>query len=336
MTIDVGDVQEAPDVEDGWQMNEGNTAWEKTFLPTAGDTTETSIGGEQFLTVNQVVDSDGCDKKSVDGVEVCVSKGHQLTFTCNYPLANQNISTDTDFTVSGSDTTDSAINTGSLNYALTVDNSAGYAIGNLVSATITPLSTGLVTATILNCQVKNMDASITNNQVSLINANLSPVCDLEVAITTGQGDSALAFTWNAFKWSTTQGASSEETQIVDCSIALAVNPATVNPNSCSTGQDVGWAFSENTDCEQPGSSKLSWNHAVYGWELDYLYVGMESNTETVEVTNARTLEHCKAECQRQPGCTRVIITGQVRQVTCTLWSSCSEISTTSRFSYSME
>lgn len=355
MTIDVGDVQQAPDLEDGWEMNAGNTAWEKTFVPTAGDTTETSVGGAQFLTVSQVVDSDGCNKATVDGVEVCVSKGHQLTFTCNYPLADQNISTDTDFTVSGSDTTDSATNTGSLNYALTIDNSAGYEIGNVVSATITPLTTGLVTATILNCEVKNTDPAIVNNEVSLINADLAPVCDLEVAITTGQGDSALAFTWNAFKWSTTQGASSEETQTVECSIGLAVNPATVNPQSCTAGQTTGpaveWTVFDGSDCVNPpdrltpGSSRMNWD----GFNINGLptlrddYRGDITNpySSTSGLAGDRPASdeikaNCKAYCLELDGCVMFTInTGQPHHF-CAFWTECYSRASTFSTKYIME
>merc|ERR1711935_1199283 len=339
MSIEVGDLQQAPDLGDGWVMNAGNTAWEKTFVPEAGDTTETSVGGAQFLTVNKVVDSNGCEKESVDGVEVCVSSGHQLTFTCNYPLADQNISTDTDFTVSGSDTTDSATNTGSLYYALTIDNSAGYEIGNVVSATITPLTTGLVTATILNCEVKNTDPAIVNNEVSLINADLAPVCDLGVAITTGQGDSALAFTWNAFKWSTTQGASSEESQTVECSISLAVNPATVDPQSCTASQTngqalpVGWSVETYTMCApatdrlQPGSPRLSWMGVDTNGNperTDELVIESGEGLYMYRKPSVELVDACKALCLETDECTLFTIDHSVRTHSCGLWSSCTE------------
>ena len=103
--------------------------------------------------------------------------GHQFTFTCKYPLADQTISTATDFTVSGSDTTDSATGIGTLNYALTVDAGAAFAIGNMVTATITPGSSGLVTATILGCEVTNSDLA-SENEVSIIKSDTVP-CSTE-------------------------------------------------------------------------------------------------------------------------------------------------------------
>merc|ERR1711935_1135728 len=166
MMVDVADVADAAGPGADWTRSAGQ--WEKIYTPTAADTTE--VTGN--LQVTKVVDSNGCDKKTVDGVEVCISKGHQFTFTCNYPLADQTISTDSDFTVSGSDTIDSAVNYGSLNYALTVDAGATFAIGNAVTATITPVSSGLVTATILSCEVTNSDLSI-DNQVSVIKTQAS-------------------------------------------------------------------------------------------------------------------------------------------------------------------
>merc|ERR1711892_768191 len=112
-------------------------------------------------------------KTTVDGVEVCVAKGHQFTFTCKYPLADQTVSTAQDFTVSGSDTTDSATATGTLHYALAVD------AGNTFTATITPESSGLVTATILSCEVTNSDLT-SDNQVSVIKTQAGS-CSTECA-----------------------------------------------------------------------------------------------------------------------------------------------------------
>merc|ERR1712153_250661 len=157
----------------------GDTQWQKTFTPTADDTTEETEGTAKFLQVTKVVDSEGCDKTTVDGVEVCVAKGHQFTFTCKYPLDDQTVSTAQDFTVSGSDTTDSATATGTLHYALAVDAGNTFAIGNTVTATITPESSGLVTATILSCEVTNSDLT-SENQVSVIKTQ-SGSCSTECA-----------------------------------------------------------------------------------------------------------------------------------------------------------
>jgi len=177
MMIDIADVQDAAGPGADWTKNDADTQWEKTFTPTADDTTEETEGTAKFLQVTKVVDSEGCDKTTVDGVEVCVAKGHQFTFTCKYPLADQTISTADDFTVSGSDTTDSATGTGTLNYALAVDAGAAFAIGNMVTATITPGSSGLVTATIIGCEVTNSDLA-SENEVSIIKSDTVP-CSTE-------------------------------------------------------------------------------------------------------------------------------------------------------------
>jgi len=277
MMVDVADVADAAGPGADWTRSAGQ--WEKIYTPTAADTTE--VTGN--LQVTKVVDSNGCDKKTVDGVEVCISKGHQFTFTCNYPLADQTISTDSDFTVSGSDTTDSAVNYGSLNYALTVDTGATFAIGNTVTATITPVSSGLVTATILSCEVTNSDLS-SDNEVSIIDADLAPVCDLGVAITTGQGDSTLGFTWQSFKWSTTKIGTSDvlENQQLTCSISLAKEPAAVSPQTCGSGGTVEqWTKTERTICG--GNS----------------YVAPESMSE----------DECKTQCLQESdqGCMAVYV-----------------------------
>merc|ERR1711935_352888 len=147
-------------------------------------------------------------------------------------------------------TTDSAINYGSLNYALSVDAGAVFAIGNIVTATITPVSSGLVKATILSCEVTNSDLA-SDNEVSIIDANLKPTCDLGVAITTGQGDSTLGFTWQSFKWSTTKVGTSDvvENQELTCSISLAKEPAAVSPQTCgSSGGTVTYTEMTGKTC----------------------------------------------------------------------------------------
>jgi len=178
MMIDIADVQDAAGPGADWTKNDADTQWQKTITPTADDTTEETEGTAKFLQVTKVVDSEGCDKTTVDGVEVCVAKGHQFTFTCKYPLADQTISTAQDFTVSGSDTTDSATGIGSLNYALAVDAGNTFAIGNTVTATITPESSGLVTATILSCEVTNKD--VASQSVSVIKTQAGS-CSTECA-----------------------------------------------------------------------------------------------------------------------------------------------------------
>jgi len=299
MTIDVADVQVATGPGADWAKNAGQTQWEKTFVPTADDTTEVTVGTDKFLKVTQVVDSEGCDKATVDGVEVCTSKGHQFTFTCKYPLAVQTISTVNDFTVSGSDTTDSASGTGTLNYALTVDASAAFQIGNTVTATITPESSGLVTATILSCEVKNSDLS-SNNEVTIIDANLKPTCDLGVAITTGQGDSTLGFTWQSFKWSTTKVGTSDvvENQELTCSISLAKKPAAVSPQTCgSSGETVTFTKMNGRTCT--GFTRQPRAHQ-FGVTADECETQCLQDSECVAFTTMPHLQQCHihTECNK--------------------------------------
>merc|ERR1712106_416001 len=120
-----------------------------------------------------------------------------------------------------------------------------------VTATITPVSSGLVTATILSCEVTNSDLA-SDNEVSIIDANLKPTCDLGVAITTGQGDSTLGFTWQSFKWSTTKVGTSDvvENQELVCSISLAKEPAAVSPQTCgSSVATEAWTKTEEMTCQ---------------------------------------------------------------------------------------
>merc|ERR1711935_871579 len=177
-------------------------------------------------------------------------------------------------------TTDSAINYGSLNYALSVDAGAVFAIGNIVTATITPVSSGLVKATILSCEVTNSDLS-SDNEVSIIDANLKPTCDLGVAITTGQGDSTLGFTWQSFKWSTAKVVNSDvvENQELACSISLAKTPATVTPQACGSQAVEQWSKTERRACEG--------NH-------------YEVSASTV------TEDECKTQCLQESDCVAVV------------------------------
>merc|ERR1711935_12450 len=58
-----------------------------------------------------------------------------------------------------------------------VDAGATFAISNMVTATITPGSSGLVTATILGCEVTNSDLA-SENEVSIIKSDTVP-CSTE-------------------------------------------------------------------------------------------------------------------------------------------------------------
>jgi len=212
----------------GWTKVTGG--YEKEYVPTAADVSEVTLdkdandpskGTYRALQFSNSVDSNGCETKTVGGVTVCVKTGHEYTFTCNYDLSDQDL-TEQPFTVSGSDTVDSATNTGSLTYTLTVDKSTAYTIGDKVTATITPATSGLVHATIASCEVRN---TVKSETVGLIGADLAPVTEVGTAISTGSGTGALGFSWSSFKWSTsktTSGADSpDEDQELHCSISLS-------------------------------------------------------------------------------------------------------------------
>jgi len=149
----------------GWTKVSGG--YEKEYVPTAGDAEEVvlykddtnhSLGTYRALQIVNSVDSNGCETETVGGVTVCVKTGHEYTFTCNYDLSDQDL-TEQPFTVSGSDTVDSATGNGSLTYTLSVDKTAAYTIGDTVTATITPATSGLVYATITSCEVRNTSES---------------------------------------------------------------------------------------------------------------------------------------------------------------------------------
>jgi len=215
----------------GWTKVTGG--YEKEYVPTAGDVEEVvlykdetnhSLGTYRALQFVNSVDSNGCETKTVGGVTVCVKTGHEYTFTCNYDLSDQDL-TEQPFTVSGSDTVDSATNTGSLTYTLTVDKTAAYTIGDTITAAITPATSGLVYATITSCEVRNTSEK---ENVSLIGADLEPVTEVGTAVSIGSGTGALGFSWSSFKWSTsktTGGADSpDEDQELHCSISLSREP----------------------------------------------------------------------------------------------------------------
>jgi len=214
MTIDEADVQQAPV---GWGKN--GSVYSKTVAASTGNT---AMGAGNNLVMTQTITSGGCKKETVDGIDVCTKIGHVITFTCNYPMKNQDISTDTDFKVSGSDTEKSATNTGSLTYKLTVDNTS-FTIGSTVQATITPVTSGLVHATIESCSVKNTKEK---KSVTLIDDGMKRECKLGVALGVAQGTGNLGFTWSSFKWSTQlvggkANSSPNEDQEVSCNISLS-------------------------------------------------------------------------------------------------------------------
>jgi hypothetical protein len=233
MEIDAVDVQR--DLKgDGWTLNQAKTKWNKTVPASAANTVETGTGDAKQLVFTHKVDSAGCKEEKVGTTTVCTKIGHELTFTCTYPMKNQDLVNEKDFTVSGSDTEKNASNTGKLGYKLTVDTTT-YSIGSAVTATITPDTANLVHATIESCSVKNKDNDVS---VTLIKDGMNRECKLGVSVTDGQGDENLSFKWNSFKWSTTLGTggtkADDENQELSCNISLSKAKPTDEPQQPTT------------------------------------------------------------------------------------------------------
>jgi len=239
MTIAEGDVQQAPD---GWTLAGG--VYSKTVAASTDNTSMGTTPNVKELVMTHTVSSGGCEDVDIGGVVVCKAIGHEIVFTCKYPMDDKTLTNEEDFSVSGSDTEKTATGTGSLDYTLTVDG-ATFAIGSPVTATITPVTSGLVHATIESCSVTHKGNS---QVVNLVKDNMQRECALGVDVTTGQGNGALSFTWNSFKWSTTLNqakdadSSPAEDQEVSCSISLSKTaPAQQTQNVCpSSSGAVTW------------------------------------------------------------------------------------------------
>ena len=232
MTIAESDVQQAPT---GWAK--ANGMYSKT-VDASTDNTAMADDSSNNLVMTHTVSSDGCEDVEVDGVTVCKAIGHVITFTCSYPMKDQILKNEKDFAVSGSDTEKTATGTGKLDYKLVVDKTT-FAIGSTVTATITPVTSGLVYATIESCSVKNKGKS---ESVKLIDDGMQRECALGVDITNGQGNGNLGFTWSSFKWSTELvggAASPAEDQEVSCNISLSKAQPTAETQSCVASSGAG-------------------------------------------------------------------------------------------------
>lgn len=232
------------------------------------------------LVMTHKVDTGGCKKEDVNGVKVCTKTGHLITFTCSYPMKNQDIKTQTDFKVSGSDTEKTAAGTGKLTYKLTVDKSS-FSIGSKVTATITPVTIGLVHATIESCKVTHKSK---NESVKLIDDGMQRECKLGVDVTTAQGTGVLGFNWSSFKWSTAlSGKSSpDEDQDVSCNISLSkAKPTTETQNVCAAS-----------------SGPVTWtNMGANLW--------CPNNYSPVGGGYGLTLDECKAKCVEDSNCVAI-------------------------------
>jgi len=249
------------------------TQEQRTRKETQDDGSEKTIT-YQALVLKTIVDSKGCDEKTVNNVKVCVKTGHELSFECSYSLEDQSLDA-ADFTVSGSDFADSTTGVGKLTYTLAMDGSSALKIGDVAKATITPKTAGLVHASINECNVSHDHDGISTNDdqsVSIINPGLYPVCPLTAVVETGKGTGVLSFSWKSFKWTTEKngGNDVQEDQKLTCSISLA---------AAAQGQvNKNWEDLCDQDCNKGA------------------FVDLE------EVSDITTLDACKKRCEDRSGC----------------------------------
>ena len=200
---------------------------------TADDLQSSFSEDGNFLIMTKTFGGDGCDKITVDGVEVCSQVDETITLQCKYPLADQTV-TDT-FDVTGQDTVASAENTGTLGYTLSVD--ANTAIGEVVKFTISPINSGLVYATVKSCDVTNSDAS-NNDRLTIIGHGaahcLNPVVGARAITNLLTSNDDIEGSWVAFKWSTATTDPDAEGQGLSCTIALSENASVAPVGNCQT------------------------------------------------------------------------------------------------------
>jgi len=287
MTIAKADVQQAPGA--GWSLDGG--VYKKTVQASTTNTAMGTTANVKELVMTHTVNSGGCEDVDIGGVVVCKAIGHEIVFTCTYPMDDQTLKNEKDFSVSGSDTEKTATKTGTLNYKLTVDKTA-FDIGAKVTATITPATPGLVHATIENCSVKNKGNS---QEINLVKDNMQRECALGVDVTAGQGTGNLGFLWNSFKWSTTLNqakaadSSPDESQEVSCSISLSkAAPAKQTQNVCSGGAPA------SGDPASPVASTGTLLHSGKGCDAEPDRLTTKSNMNQADCHNhCSTLNGCK-------------------------------------------
>lgn len=249
-------------------------AWEDSEI--TEETRQDAKGNDyQVLVLTKASDA-ACADATVDDVKVCTKTGHDLSFKCEYSLADQTLDQQ-DFTVSGSDKEATADGIGKLNYALSVDNNAEFKIGSKVTATITPATKNLVDATIKSCTVTHKG---NKESVDIVKDNLNPTCELGAAIATGQGKEDLVFSWRAFKWTTSLDTNKKEIvedQQVKCTIELAKKAAVKSGQTCK-------AYAK-------AAGELTWSDPLkQRFCVDYMH--------SAQVP----LEQCKQMCENDDHC----------------------------------
>jgi len=280
----VGDYYEAT-----WSSftDETFTLAEVDKFATAGDASTQY----KALSITKTLDTEGCTQATVDGVSLCVGTGFNLSFECTYSLETQNL--DSTMSVSGSDFTDQVDGTGTLSYTLALDSSS-MSIGDVVTATITPVTANLVHASIKDCHVSHDHDGISTNEdqsINLIDAGLSPVCPLTANVITGKGTGPLSFSWQSFKWSTTKTTNGDdvaEDQTLKCSISLSLE---------EQGQTEAWTDRCDIICT---GADLSTVADVA--DLDACKKLCEDNTDCKAIRYADTHYLDKKSCMLMSGC----------------------------------
>ena len=198
-----------------------------------------------------------CENVEVDGVTICISKGHNMEFTCRYPLDAQLVSNTYD--VSGHDTNISKEGEGKLNYKLTVVGAEDIKIGDKVTVNVEAVNPGLVYHSLRDCTVKNND-----QEVSILNwheehSALITYCPniLGAFAEIDSGISITRFSWTAFKWST-DAENDVENQTIECKIALSQDYPFVRTDACDNSyMKVGdYCFKKMSDDDvKPNEAK---------------------------------------------------------------------------------
>jgi len=316
MAIDKADIQR--DLTDaGWTLEDTNSdgkgdQWQKTETPIPTTVKETGAGDTKMLEFQHKVHA-GCKKENVDGKNVCVKTGHTLTFTCSYPMKDQDL-TEQAFTVSGSDTEDSVSKQGSLVYKIGFSNKPAdgkpYEIGSDVKATITPVTSGLVHATIESCSVKNKGNLQT---VPLVSDGMKRECLLGVDVTKPQGNGVLTLQWESFKWNTEHATGSDkaadEDQELSCKISLSKDaPA--------------------TQAQQPADCAAKDNDAANTF-ADKACDATDASSEYITTGAAKDLTSCFKECRdygltHTTSCAFVSVYDDGSTFNCFLYSTCGD------------
>merc|ERR1712003_84566 len=246
-TVDNDDVSFDLSDDDAWTCNEPDEGQTQTCTQSwtadqFGD--EEKTFDAEWLYLKKTITKD-CENETVDGIKVCISKGHNMEFTCKYSLKAQTV--DNTYDVTGHDTNIKEEGEGSLNYKLTVLDSENIKIGDTVQVDVEAVNEGLVFHTLQDCTVKKKFTDAEGNeetqQVSILNwheidNNLVTYCPnyLGASIVTKSSTSKATFSWKAFKWSTSQEEGDDaEDQLIECTIKLSQHDPMVKTPACGKG-----------------------------------------------------------------------------------------------------